>query len=251
MQPKRLPNIKLIIVMTFLLLVGWSLGLHSSALAQVSTPPVSTPDPTMTSLNDKVATQQDRIDTLTHSLEIAQQQQALEVDKVKWSISKIEWIGTTALAVLALLGIGTVTQATKILRRKISNILDKELYGLDPTMLTIYIRRGLDKERQRLEMSGLKNVRWYDDFTKASLRGVTIVPIASIADEKEFLTFLSAYPFDPHRAAFILYSTGGYRVTDKTIGIYDNLTLANTATTIASAILVVGRGLIPDPQIDL
>jgi hypothetical protein len=160
---------------------------------------------------------------------------------------------------------------------KIQSTLDQEIYQLDPAKFTIHLCEGRDPDTlaadknakppekkpeadkderlemrrvwQRLELSGLKNRRWYPNLNKTNYRGITIVPIACLQDEESFQGFISENRLklnDTH-AAFILYAYANYRVSDETISCYPNLALANTPTTVANAVLAVGRGLKIDP----
>ena len=148
---------------------------------------------------------------------------------------------------LAFLGYQTYHGLDAQIRQKVSSTLDKGFISSDPTMLTIYLPEDLERERKRLELSGLKNLKLYRDFNlKASRRGITVVAIRNPEEEKTFLDLITQAEarFDPTQAAFILYAPDKHRVdTETTMKAYDNLSLANTPTTLASAVLVVARGL--------
>jgi hypothetical protein len=204
------------------------------------------PEPTVVDMQNTISTQQVEIDQLDRELQAIREDHDYEIRDIRWSIDIKLAVATIIFTVAGFFGIRTYQGIDEKIRKKISSTLDKELYQLDPTMLTIHIREGLDRERRRLEMSGLKNVKYYLDFDKSCRRGVTIVPISQESDEEEFITFLNSYELDPRRAAFILYATGDYRVSEETTMAYENLALANTPTTLVMAVLAVGRGLNPE-----
>jgi hypothetical protein len=222
------------------------LSLPGAAHAQTDQP---TPDPTLAALQATVATQQAEIDTLQTELEQTKKDHAFELRDIRWvldqNLIKWGWVLGVITFLVAFFGLGTYLGIKQKIHQEIRTTLDKELYQLDPTMLTIYLRAGMDKEKNRLELSGLKNIRLYHDFSKVSQRGITIVPVTSEAQEKEFQTFLDNFACDPQKAAFILYATQNYRVSARTLDYYLNLALANTPTTLVNAILAVGRGLKP------
>jgi hypothetical protein len=251
-QPRRATAILLAGVVTVAVLARPSAAepLRQPATPSQSIPaPVATPDPTIAALQNAVATQQVQIDRLTRGIEDVKKDQEDALRDVRWYLDRRLIIAAAVLAVLAFLGIKEWAGLEGKIRARMNSALDKELYQLDPTMLTIHLRRdrGLEREYRRLEMSGLKNLKWYDDFGKACLKGITIVPITNEADETEFRTFLSTFAPDPRRAAFILYAVQPYRVTQSTIDAYDNVALAQTPTTLAGAVLVAGRGLSLEP----
>lgn len=225
-----------------ILLVGTLLIWSLPAQAQGTTPPVQVP----TSTPDTIGTLQADNATQQVQIEKLQREQEYQLRDMRWEVNQKLFIAAVIGIVATLLGI-------RELRIVIRKTLEKELYQLDPTMLTIRIRQreGMDAVYNRLDLSGLKNLKWYNDFGKACLRGVTIVPIMNEEDEDEFLKFIrnKKYEFSPKQAAFILY-TSDYRVPKEKMQAlmqaYDNLTFANTPTTAASAVLVVGRGLLSD-----
>jgi hypothetical protein len=129
---------------------------------------------------------------------------------------------------------------------KMQKQFEEELYGLDATMLTIRIREGEYKENieRRLNLSGFKNVSGYSDLDKRLIRGVTVVPVTGDEQVDEFNKFLKLYEkeLNPEKAAFVIY-THGERIQGIAADAFENLSFANTPTTLTTNILAVGRGL--------
>jgi hypothetical protein len=197
------------------------------------------------SLTETIAAQRATVERLSRELEFHKQDQQLSFREMSWRIDRYVWLIGIVVTFAAFFGFRTWADLEARIRTSIRATLEKELYQLDPTMLTIRLRRNrdLDRELVRLRSSGLKNTQWYSDFGKICKTGITIVPIGGSSDEEEFVSFLRAIDIDPSSAAFILYSPSRYRISDSTLNAFDNLAVANMPTTLASAVLVVGRGL--------
>jgi hypothetical protein len=197
---------------------------------------------------------QAQVDQLSSRVGKLEKDQAFNLRDIAWRMDQklliLSGIALAISAVATFLGVNTYKDLDEKIRAKVDSTLLKELYQLDPTFLVIRLRegRGLEKVRERLKLFGLQNLSGYGGFSdghaKALLQGVTVVPIESAEDEKEFREFLKAYEgqLDPTRAAFILYAPG-YSVSKETLGAYPNLVTANMPATVASMVLVVGRGL--------
>lgn len=195
--------------------------------------------------------------------ELANRVQYLENEQ-KHQLKVLEWkqdqkllvLGWTALFIsgmAAFLGIKTYNDLDKVIREKVNSTLEKELYQLDPTMLSIHLmkNRGQEAIWKRLELTGLKNLKWYDGFetgkVKQLFQGITIVPIQNADEQKTFCKFLFTYgsQLKPNRCAFILAAPPNM-LDPRVLSLYLNLVPANTPATVASAVLVVGRGLRAD-----
>jgi len=208
--------------------------------------------------------------------ELANRVQYLE-DEQKFQLKVIEWkqdqkllvLGGTAFLisfVAAFIGLKPYNDLDKVIKEKVHATLEKELYQLDPTNLRIWVisrdemremtdpktkerykvnvETEMEKVTKRLNLSGLLNVRVWDDLDKKSRRGVTIVPVFNGDMEKDFVKFLddNKEALQAERAAFVLY-TLSYYVTPATLEKYANLATANMPATAASMVLTVGRGL--------
>ena len=228
-----------------------SAAMMSTQVLNIDSLDASTPGPTpqaprseLIGLEAQISTQEAQIGDLERALARHEDEVDFMLRDIQWRVDSRLWIGAAVAAVLGFLGFHTYRKVDRGIRERISTTLEQELYSLDPTMLSIRIRRGreLDREYRRLELSGLKNLSWYSDFGKQCTFGITIVPIDDLADEDEFLRLLDAYHFEPSRAAFVLYARE-HRVRQKVIDAYENLTLANNPTSVAGAVLIVGRGL--------
>lgn len=213
---------------------------QSTTIAPATTPvSTSTPDPAVIALQNTIATQTVQIEKLQRDLD--------------YQTRDIHWWFLVAGALTAIIGLtsyqayrGTVEKIRDRITTMVDAMVEKELNKFDITRVKIHLRLGreLDAVHERLGLSGLKNIAWYENLGRANQRGITVVPISSYQDEQEFQEFVkTTVNLDPTHAAFILYAHQ-YTVTGETIHLYKNLTLANTPTTVASAVLVVGRGLI-------
>jgi len=111
-------------------------------------------------------------------------------------------------------------------------------------MIDSDVEGEMQKVRQRIELSGLANIKELEAPDQKCYQGVTIIPVFDKGMEAEFREFLGRNSsLNPQRAAFILY-TRDYRVSQKdTLDKYANLVAANMPPTAASMILTVGRGL--------
>jgi hypothetical protein len=199
---------------------------------------------------------QTQVDELTQRVDKLENDQAFNLRDIAWKMDQKLFILVGLAFVLSgiatFFGYRTYKDLDQTIKDKVNATLDKELYQLDPTLLTIHVRetRGLESVWRRLELTGLENLSWYGGFDdghiKALLKGVTVVPIENDNDEKEFRRFLKTYrgKLSPIKAAFILYSPR-HKVSQETLDAYDNLVTANMPATVASMVLVVGRGLKP------
>ncbi len=187
---------------------------------------------------------------LTSRVEKLENDLAFTLRDVAWKMDqKLLILGWTAVFVSFLagfLGIKTYNDLDRTIRKKVNSVLEKELYQLDPTMLHIWIRKedGMEKIWRRLELSGLQNLHWFKDYGKQNMKGVTIIPITSPDDEKEYTKAIKSLKPVSSQAAFILYAPQkGYFVDAKTLDAYENSATANMPSTVINAILAVGRGL--------
>ena len=187
---------------------------------------------------------------LTGRVEKLENDLAITLRDVAWKMDqKLLILGWTAIFVSFLagfLGIKTYNDLDRTIRERVNSTLEKELYQLDPTMLHIWIRKedGMEKIRRRLELSGLQNLHWFNDFGKNNKRGVTIVPVNDLEAEKEYVKAIKSLKPEPTQAAFILYAPQkGYFVAPNTLDAYENSAAANMPSTVINAILAVGRGL--------
>lgn len=229
-----------ILAMTSLVGTGAASSLSTEEELQIG----STPQPTPRDTHEQLAELEARIDELERQVARHQKDVDFALRDTQWRIDRWVWIAAAIVAILGFLGFQTYRQVNQGIRKRISSTLEQELYSLDPAFISIRIRRDrqLEREYRRLELSGLKNLSWYSDFSKKCRYGITIIPIDGPEDEDEFLRLLDEYQFEPSRAAFVLYARE-YRVKSDVIEAYDNLTLANNPTSLAGAILIVGRGL--------
>jgi hypothetical protein len=254
LSPRKLQSCFLASLLSiFLILVG---ATHVSAQAS----PTPTPDPAMQALEVKVEGQARELGFLSERLKLTNER-----------LETRFWIALVAATVFGITGIVGYEQAKRTHDQKMKELEDKfkakerelwdnfvqkmnarfeqELYGLDATMLTVRIPEGdySKKLKTRLNLSGFKNVSSYREFGRHLLRGITVVLLSNQADEDKFKLFMEQYrdQLKPEQAAFVLYAPQNHRVQAETLDLFDNLSLANTPTSLATNILAVGRGLMP------
>lgn len=178
--------------------------------------------------------------------------QSLQRDLVFQLNRKLYFFGGIALLIsgtATFFGWRTFKDLDALIQGKIRATLENELYQLDPANLTIRVpKRHLTTNEiiKRLEISGLKKLKTYPELNKSCLYGLTIVPVESPEDEKEYLKFLKDENPDPDNAAFVLYSTSNpreFRISLETINQFPRSAIANMPSTVITAILAIARGL--------
>jgi hypothetical protein len=204
---------------------------------------------------------------LTARVENLESVQDQNLKAFQWQLDqKLFILGSIAVFISFLagfLGYKTYDGLDKVIKEKVNASLEKALYQLDPTYLPIHIYRGrvrrdlkeaetprtaardgLPDVIRRLELTGLLNVGKINYLDKVTQRGITVIPIDDEADEEEFIKFTQdgKVRLDPEEAGFILYAPFGYTIK-KAQTAFENTTIANIPATVASMVLVVGRGL--------
>lgn len=193
---------------------------------------------------------QTQVDELVQRVDNLENDQAYMLRDIAWKMDQklfmLAGIALTISAAAAFFGYRTYKDLDGTIKAKVNATLEKELYQLDPTMLRIWIRKedGMEKIRRRLELSGLQNLYWFNDFGKHNRKGVTIIPVNNPDAEKEYVQAIKNLKPDPTQAAFILYAPQkGYFIAPETLDAYENSATANMPSTVINAILAVGRGL--------
>jgi hypothetical protein len=234
------------LILASAMLVGVAFFWQAALVPVIASSPPAASTQTQADINDQINELNSRVSQL-------ESDQAITLRDIAWKMDqKLLILGWTALFIsfiAGFLGIKTYGDLDRTIREKVNSTLEKELYQLDPTMLRILIRKvdGMDKVWRRLELSGLQNLRWFDDYGKLNQRGVTIVPIRNKDDEKEYVKAIKSLKPISAKAAFILYAPEkGYFVDPKTLDVYENVSTANLPSTVINAVLAVGRGLKPD-----
>lgn len=197
---------------------------------------------------------------LTARVENLENDQNFNLKALEWKLDqKLIIIGGVAFFIslaAGVVGIKSYNDLDKVVQEKVGREVDKALYQLDPTNLSIFVpeldnpqnKHEMEKVWDRLDLTGLNNLNWYRGFesgrVKRLFNGVTIVLVQSKEDEGKLVAFLKRHKkqLDPRRAAFILYAKG-YQVSSETLEAYENLVTANMPVTVANMVLVVGRGL--------
>lgn len=252
-----------------------------------SPPYISTqPGPSSSPIAQTTATPND-LEKLTARVDALETDTTYNVKVFEWKLDqKLLIFGWVALAISlagAALGIKTFNDLEKVIDEEVRRALDKALYRLDPTNLSIWVvsyeqkidfrgdaildeagRQRLDenrhpmfetihsdvseemkKVRERIQLTGLLNCKFLRQPDQNCYDGVTILPVFDREMEEEFRDFLERNKnnLDPERAAFVLYTKDHYVSQTLTLAKYVNLATANMLPTITSMILTVGRGL--------
>jgi hypothetical protein len=204
---------------------------------------------------------------LTTRVENLENFQNQNLKNFEWQLDQklllLSWVALFISFAAGFMGLKTYNDLDKVIKEKINTSLEKAFYQLDPTYLPIHIYRGrvrrdlkeaetprtaardgLPDVIRRLELTGLLNVGKINYLDKATQRGITVIPIDDEADEEEFIKFTQdgKVRLDPEEAGFILYAPFGYAIK-KAQTAFENTTIANMPATVASMVLVVGRGL--------
>jgi hypothetical protein len=200
------------------------------------------------------------IGELTTRVENLETDQAYNLKVFEWKLDQklliFGWVALFISFAAGSLGLKTYNDLDKVIKERVNSALEKALYQLDPTNLSIFVpeqdnekdKKEMEKVWDRLDMTGLENLNWYRGLdsgrVKRLFKGITIVLVQNETDEKNFVSFLKKHKeqLDSRQAAFILYAKG-HTVAESTFKEYENLVTANMPTTVANMVLVVGRGL--------
>lgn len=201
---------------------------------------------------------------LTARVENLENDQDFNLKALEWKIDQklliISWVALFISSVAGFIGVKTYNDLDKVVKEKVNTAFEKELYQLDPTNLPIHLvinPEMADKTEaiwNRLKLTGLNNIQKLDHLDKTTRRGVTIILIGDKQQEAAFAKFLRTHKMfngkettqrylNPEKAAFIAYTLPSKWLADETLAEYENLATANLPATVASMVLVVGRGL--------
>jgi len=211
-----------------------ALPVYQSTVPQASANPSDLPELTS------------RVDKMENDL-------AFTMRDVSWRMDQklLIFSGVASLisAIAAFLGYKTFKDLDETIKSRINSTLQKELYQLDPTNIPIHIQsgQGMENIHRRLQLSGLKNLSFYERLDKHCVDGITILAAPDESAQKKFRDFIETYEPDPQAAAYILYAPPG-SVSAETLNCYENLVTANFPATVVSMVLVVGRGIRPQVQ---
>jgi hypothetical protein len=210
------------------------------------------------------------IGELTTRVENLENDQAYNLKVFEWKLDQklliFGWVALFISFAAGFLGLRTYNDLDKVIKERVNSALEKALYQLDPTNLPIHIyqgrirrdtkkdeepysaaRKGLPDVEKRLELTGLLNVGRINYLSNVSQTGITVIPIDDIEDEKDFIKTIKdeKIKFDPEEAGFILYAPQGkdaYHIKSAQYE-FPNTVIATMPATVASMVLVVGRGL--------
>lgn len=218
---------------------GWQVTSASSP-ESLDLPPAQVP-----------ANLQSQVDDLSRRVDKLENDQFFTLRDIEWKLDqKLYWLGGIALGILLALGaigIKTYNDLEKLAREKVQTLLDEALFDLNPSNIPVYLPAGenMEEVHRRLQLSGFKNVSFYNGLEHAPEQGVILVSMPKGGEkekQKEFQEFIARKRPNPVKTAFILYAAP-QALTDETMHCYENLVAANFPATAASMVLVVGRGL--------
>ncbi|MBI3175252.1 MAG: hypothetical protein HYZ25_16115 [Chloroflexi bacterium] len=210
------------------------------------------------------------LEELTTRVENLETDQAYNLKIFEWKLDQklliFGWVALFISFAAGFLGLKTYNDLDKVIKERVNSALEKALYQLDPTNLPIHIyhgnvrrpelkpdqpqtlrneaRKALSKIEERLHMTGLLNTGYVTRLDKVSEVGITVVPIDDEEDEKDFISFINRQSgtLEKEKAGFILYAPFGYTIKTA-MNAFSNTVIANMPATVASMVLVVGRGL--------
>lgn len=220
--------------------------------------PISTPDPTTESILATQSALSIEVDELSNELKntrremnIAKEELSIQVQRqLLDTLEPYRNFGLLLTFIFLLItasGIGGYLVVWRTSNKKVREILEKELYKLDPTFLPVFLPESdFEAEIERIIVTGLKNIERYNILSKRLLNGVVIVQVENDNEQKMFSMFIEEYKPDPSVVAFILYSRGKkYSISEEVLLKHNNTTVATNPTALSRAILDVGRGLKP------
>lgn len=192
---------------------------------------------------------------LTARVEDLENDQAYNLRNFEWQIDqKVLVLGWAALAISVIagvMGVKSYKDLDGLIREKIRVTLENELYQLDPVNLTVRVPKlhpDKDEILKRLQAAGLRNIKEYTELSDVCKAGLTIVPVDNDETAKDYRDFLDRTVPGENDAAFVLYVTNQYRISQDTINKHTRAATANMPSTVVTAILAISRGLHKDRQ---
>lgn len=237
-----------VVILFGLLLLAVPASAQTPVPAATSAPPV---EPTVQALQATIVAQGQDIRLVKQQLDQREAELKLLRDQINFDINWKFAVPTATVlitgVILGFLGLKGYQDLKNLYEKEMQRTLEKNLYRLDPTFLTIYIPdNNFDKEIERIKISGLKDVKTYPRLGDGTCQGVVIVSVRNPEEEERFREFLRTYKPMPEQAAYILYTPGqAHKISPETFAMYLNVTAATNPTALARAILDVGRGLNP------
>jgi hypothetical protein len=259
-------------VLTFILFstVTFSVGAQGNPTAT----PQPTVNPTIAALENVIATQRVKIDTLERELgfEAKEREIGLRDINSQWKIAvAIVGIAGVILAVFGFRSLRDVWNAIEKARNdwkeNVRNLeteweqrskaaLDIAVYKLDLGKLPIYLPLDEDVSRihRLLKLRKFEKVIYYKKFEEFT-HGILIVSLKG-KDERQqgetftaFKKFMEARNPSAEESGFILYCPDRITAPPDVMSCHDNLVTANYPATVVSSIFTVGRGIeITAPQ---
>jgi hypothetical protein len=244
-------------------------SVSSPVFAQTAIPSSTpTPNPTISALEDVIATQQVQISTL----EREQLWEAKERDigfrdiNSQWKA----WLAFVGIAgsVLAIIGIksvrdlwDTIKKAKKDWQENINGLekewekrseiaLDRAVYKLDMANIPILlpVDENIGSIHNLLQQRKFEKVVYYKNFTDLK-DGILVVSLKGKNEDEQkkildhFKEFIKLCNPSAVNTGFIIYSPDGIKVPSDVLMCHDNLVAANFPSTVVSSIFTVGRGI--------
>jgi len=266
----KMSKVHTILVITMLLLGGVVFSSAASPVSAQTTPSTDTPtpNPTVMALENRVATQEAKID----SLEREQIFEARERDigfrdiNSKWQ----SWLTFFGIAggILALVGIksardlwnaiqkaeqdwkNNVEKLEKEWEKRSEVALDSAVYKLDMANIPIFLPadENVGSVHRLLQQRKFDNIRYYKEYNEFE-SGVLVVSLKGKDEEAQketlgkFKEYIETQKPSAIATGFIVYSPDGIKVPANVQNCHDNLVAANFPSTVVSSIFTVGRGI--------
>ncbi|HUT61312.1 MAG TPA: hypothetical protein VNA25_25975 [Phycisphaerae bacterium] len=189
------------------------------------------------------------------SLAAAKQQHEFDTDfsirELKLEVSDLKRRIELIYFVMGFVGLAGVIAAWRIVqwaKARTRQAIEKAIYAVDPTCRAVLIPgEGFEDERQRLSALGFDDLKPYDSIEATSLTGLLVCPVENDSQVEGLARILEKRKPDPKRLGCVLYTTRHIQqeAVERLQEICPNVTFANSAATLANALLVVGRGTRP------
>lgn len=243
-------------------------GLTRPAIAQGNQAPTPTPNSTTVALQNTIATQQVRIDSLEReqTFEAKEREIGLRDINSQWK----SWLAIVGVAagIVAIFGIKSARDLWNAIEKAkhdwLENIgklesdwekrsqvaLDQAVYKLDLAKIPILlpINENIGAIHRLLQLRKFEKVGYYKNFNELE-NGILIVSLKDKNPEQQkqildgFKEFIESREPSPMNTGFIIYSPDGIKVPPDIMACHDNLVTANFPATVVSSIFTVGRGI--------
>lgn len=259
-----------IVIFSIFLLMGLVLISRQTTpvVAQGNPTETPTPNPTIAALQNTIATQQVKIDSLEREqiFEAKEREIGLRDINSQWK----SWLAVVGVAagIVAIFGIKSTRDLWSAIEKAkqdwMENIkkleldwekrsqvtLDQAVYKLDLAKVPILlpINENIGAIHRLLQLRKFEKVGYYRNFNELD-NGILIVSLKDKNPEQQkqildgFKEFVESREPSALNTGFIIYSPDGIKVPPEITTCHDNLVTANYPATVVSSIFTVGRGI--------